>query len=52
MFNNKNILITGGTGSFGSEFVRQTLSNYKPKKTYCFFKRRDEAMGYGKTVSQ
>ena len=40
MFNNKNILITGGTGSFGSEFVRQTLSNYKPKKLIVF--SRDE----------
>ncbi len=40
MFNNKNILITGGTGSFGSEFVRQTLNNYKPKKLIVF--SRDE----------
>ena len=40
MFNNKNILITGGTGSFGSEFVKQTLSNYRPKKLIVF--SRDE----------
>ena len=40
MFNNKNILITGGTGSFGSEFVRQTLSIFKPKKLIVF--SRDE----------
>ena len=39
MFNNKNILITGGTGSFGSEFS-VTLSNYKPKKLIVF--SRDE----------
>ena len=32
MLNNKTILITGGTGSFGKEFIKQTLKNYKPKK--------------------
>ena len=40
MFNNKNILITGGTGSFGSEFVRHTLNTFKPKKLIVF--SRDE----------
>ena len=25
--NNKNILITGGTGSFGNEFINQLLKN-------------------------
>ena len=40
MFDNKNILITGGTGSFGSEFVRHTLTKYKPKKLIVF--SRDE----------
>ncbi len=29
---NKTILITGGTGSFGKTFVRYVLSHYKPKK--------------------
>ncbi len=28
----KTILITGGTGSFGKAFVRYVLKNYKPKK--------------------
>ena len=32
MFNNKNILITGGTGSFGRAFVTHILKNYSPKK--------------------
>ena len=32
MFNNKNILITGGTGSFGKAFVAHILKNYSPKK--------------------
>ncbi len=32
MFNNKNILITGGTGSFGKQYLRTILANYKPNK--------------------
>ena len=40
MFNNSNILITGGTGSFGYEFVKHTLKNYTPKRLIVF--SRDE----------
>ena len=40
MFDNKVILVTGGTGSFGNEFVHQTLNKYKPKKLIIF--SRDE----------
>ena len=40
MFNNKNILITGGTGSFGNLFVESVLKNYKPKKLIIY--SRDE----------
>ena len=29
MFNNKSILITGGTGSFGNEFVKKSYLNIK-----------------------
>lgn len=32
MLTNKTILITGGTGSFGSTFVPMTLAKYNPKK--------------------
>lgn len=32
MFNDKTILITGGTGSFGCTFVPMTLARYNPKK--------------------
>ena len=40
MFNNKTILVTGGTGSFGKKIV-QTISNkYKPKKIIIY--SRDE----------
>ena len=38
--NGKNILITGGTGSFGKKFVKQILENYKPEKLIIF--SRDE----------
>lgn len=40
MFKNKNILITGGTGSFGSTFVPMTLKNHAPNKIIVF--SRDE----------
>ena len=32
MLNNKTILITGGTGSFGKKYVKTLLSRYQPKK--------------------
>ena len=40
MFNNKNILITGGTGSFGKAFVKTLLKRYKPNKIIVY--SRDE----------
>lgn len=40
MFNNKTILITGGTGSFGKKTVAKILAEYKPKKLIVF--SRDE----------
>ena len=44
MLNNKTILITGGTGSFGKEFIKQTLKKFKPKKLIIF--SRDELKQY------
>ena len=32
MFNNKTILITGGTGSFGKKYTKILLQKYQPKK--------------------
>jgi len=32
MLNNKTILVTGGTGSFGKKFIKTVLNRYKPKK--------------------
>ena len=40
MFDNKTILITGGTGSFGNAFITFLLKNYKCKKIIIF--SRDE----------
>ena len=40
MFNNKIILITGGTGSFGKKFTQTILEKYNPKKIIIF--SRDE----------
>lgn len=40
MFNNKSILITGGTGSFGKQYVKTILQSYKPKRVIIY--SRDE----------
>jgi len=40
MFNGKNILITGGTGSFGKKYVEHLLRDYTPNKVIIF--SRDE----------
>jgi UDP-N-acetylglucosamine 4,6-dehydratase len=40
MFDNKAILITGGTGSFGKQYVKTILERYKPKKLIIY--SRDE----------
>jgi len=44
MFNNKTIMITGGTGSFGKHFIKKTLDLYKPKKLIVY--SRDELKQY------
>jgi len=40
MFNGKNILITGGTGSFGRKYVQHLLRDHTPNKVIVF--SRDE----------
>jgi len=44
MFNNKNILITGGTGSFGKKYTKILLERYKPNKIIIY--SRDELKQY------
>ncbi|MDP3994130.1 MAG: UDP-N-acetylglucosamine 4,6-dehydratase (inverting) [Candidatus Doudnabacteria bacterium] len=40
MFDNKTILITGGTGSFGRNFAKHIIANYNPARLIIF--SRDE----------
>ncbi len=47
MLNNKNILITGGTGSFGKKFLEMIFEKYDPKKVIIY--SRDE---YKQSVMQ
>lgn len=44
MFNDKNILITGGTGSFGKKYTEILLKKYKPNKIIIY--SRDELKQY------
>lgn len=44
MFNGKNILITGGTGSFGKKYTELLLKNYSPSKIIIY--SRDELKQY------
>src|SRR3989338_3037784 len=44
MLNNKVVLITGGTGSFGQRFTEIVLKRYRPKKLNIF--SRDEMKQY------
>ena len=44
MFNNKNILITGGTGSFGNLYVKTLLERYQPRRIIVY--SRDELKQY------
>jgi UDP-N-acetylglucosamine 4,6-dehydratase len=55
MLNDKNILITGGTGSFGKKCTEIILKKYKPRRLIIF--SRDElklfywrCAGQGKTI--
>lgn len=44
MLNNKRILVTGGTGSFGKRFIKKILAEYKPLKVIVY--SRDEYKQY------
>ena len=44
MFDGKSILITGGTGSFGQQFVKTVLARFKPKRLIVY--SRDELKQY------
>ena len=40
MFNRKSVLVTGGTGSFGKQYIRTLLERYEPKRLIVY--SRDE----------
>ncbi|MBI3676324.1 MAG: UDP-N-acetylglucosamine 4,6-dehydratase (inverting) [Proteobacteria bacterium] len=42
--NDKAVLVTGGTGSFGKHFVKTVIENYKPRRLVIF--SRDELKQY------
>src|ERR1700761_541890 len=42
--NDKSVLVTGGTGSFGKHFVRTVIENYKPRRLVIY--SRDELKQY------
>lgn len=44
MFNDKSVLVTGGTGSFGKQFVKTVLSQYQPRRVIVY--SRDELKQY------
>lgn len=44
MFDNKTILITGGTGSFGKQYTRTLIEKYQPRKIIIY--SRDEFKQY------
>ena len=44
IFKNKNILVTGGTGSFGRKFIEIAIKRYNPKRLIIF--SRDEMKQY------
>ncbi len=44
MFNQANILITGGTGSFGKKYAKEILKRYNPERLIIF--SRDELKQY------
>ena len=44
MFSGKGILITGGTGSFGTQFVRTLIKDFEPKRLVIY--SRDELKQY------
>ncbi len=51
MFNGKNILITGGTGSFGRQFVDVLLKDFRPRRVVVYsrdeYKQFEMAQVYG-----
>ena len=52
IFNNKNILITGGTGSFGNEFTKYLLKSSKPKKIIIYSRDESKQVNMSKKIEK
>lgn len=52
MFNDKVILITGGTGSFGQSFTEYLFHNYRPKKVIVFSRDEFKQFEMAKTFAE
>ena len=52
MLNNKVILVTGGTGSFGRKFVEKILVNYDVKKIIIFSRDELKQLEMSKSLSK
>lgn len=52
MLQDKSILITGGTGSFGKEFTKRFLNQYKPKRLVIFSRDELKQFEMSKTYSE
>ena len=57
MLENKSLLVTGGTGSFGKSFIKTVLKKYKPKKIIVYSRdelkqseMQEEFPDYGKSL--
>jgi len=45
MFNDKTILITGGTGSFGQLFIKTILERYEPRRLIIYSRMSETPTG-------
>lgn len=52
MFDNKSILITGGTGSFGKKFIEILLGRFSPKRIIVYSRDELKQLEMGQHLSQ
>ena len=52
LFDNKTILITGGTGSFGKAFLYECLLNHDPKKVIVYSRDENKQFHIAQDVSE
>lgn len=52
MFNNKTVLITGGTGSFGKAFTKYLINYFRVKKIIIFSRDEFKQYEFAKEINQ